>query len=135
MSTYEVLCRALSIISARFGDTGKTWGDHNEGFDNLAMLDATLSEADEEALWDVFDHHMSMSQIPGKLIIKDADDPSLTSRTVDNLESDIIETDANFVVLDSIYLMDYEAKTSKTAGGDVANTSKKYAVCCMNHAH
>lgn len=123
MSTYEVLCRALSIISARFGATGRTRDDHNEGFDNLAMLGASLSEADEEALWDVFDHYMA--QIPGRLVIKGADDPSLASRTVDDLETDIIETGANFVVLDPIYLMDYEANTSKTAGGDVANTSKK----------
>lgn len=125
MSTYEVLCWALSIIGARFGSTRRTRGNHNEGFDNLAMLGATLSEADEDALWDVFDHYMPMSQISGKLVIKGADDPSLTSRTVDDLELDIIETGANFVVLDSVYLMDYKANTSKTAGSDVANTSKK----------
>lgn len=123
MSTYEVLCRAMSIISARFGATGRTRDDHNEGFDNLAMLGATLSEADEAALWELFDHYMS--RIPGRLVIKGADDPSLSSRTVDDLETDIIESGADFVILDPIYLMDYEANTSKTAGGDVANTSKK----------
>ena len=34
-------------------------------------------------------------------------------------------TKADVVVVDPIYLMDYESNTSKVAGGDVANTSKK----------
>jgi replicative DNA helicase len=41
------------------------------------------------------------------------------------LEADILATKADVVVVDPIYLMDYEANTSKVAGGDVANTSKR----------
>lgn len=61
----------------------------------------------------------------GNITLRAADDVDFYHRDVKQLEADIIATKADVVVVDPIYLMDYESNTSKVAGGDVANTSKR----------
>ena len=123
MSWYEVLARMLSSLSARFGTTGKTVEGEAQGIDQQALLSGQLDDEQERALDMLFGAYMA--QIPGNVVIRGADDPALITRTVDDLEADILATGADFVVVDPIYLMDFDANTSRVAGGDVANTSKR----------
>lgn len=123
MSWYEVLARMLTSLSARFGTTGKTLDGNAQGIDQQALLSGQLDDEQERALDMLFGAYMA--QIPGNVVIRGADDPALITRTVDDLEADILATGADFVVVDPIYLMDFDANTSRVAGGDVANTSKR----------
>lgn len=125
MSRFEWMARAYSSISARVsGTVEKIDGiDYEVGFDNKALLTGQLSDGYERGLEQFVD---ALNEImPGNLILRAADDDDFYKRDVRQLEADILATKADVVLVDPIYLMDYEANTSKTAGGDVANTSKR----------
>lgn len=125
MSRFEWLARAYSSISARVsGTVEKIDGiDYEVGFDNKALLTGQLSEGYERGLEQFVD---ALNEImSGNLILRAADDDDFYKRDVRQLETDILATKADVVLVDPIYLMDYEANTSRTAGGDVANTSKR----------
>jgi hemerythrin-like domain-containing protein len=125
MSRFEWMARAYSSISAWYsGESKQIDGiDYEVGFENKALLMGSLSEGFERGL------EMFAEKLPelfdGNIILRAADDEDFMKRGVDQLEADILATKADVVVVDPIYLMDYEHNTSRTAGGDVANTSKK----------
>ncbi|MCS1350349.1 AAA family ATPase [Mechercharimyces sp. CAU 1602] len=125
MARFEIMARLYSMISAREGIFNKQIDglDYECGFDNRALLMATLTEEFEQGLETFLSvvHEM----IPGNLIIRAADDEDFIRRDLRQLEADIIETEADVVVIDPFYYLDYEANTTRTAGGDAANTSKK----------
>ncbi|WP_235847602.1 DnaB-like helicase C-terminal domain-containing protein [Paenibacillus tuaregi] len=125
MSRFEWLARAFSYLSAKAGTfTAQIAGvDYEAGFDNRAMLTGRLPEEYEQQLAD-FLRNLN-EQIPGRIILRATDDEGFTDRSVRQLEADINEVRADVAVVDPIYYMDYEANTSKTAGGDAAATSKK----------
>ena len=125
MPLYEYMTRAFTSISGRLGLVsanvdGTTYDE--AGFDNRAMLAGKLS-ADMETELESFVRTIN-EHITGQLIVRAVDDPEFIDRSVRALEADIRETAADVVVIDPIYYMDYEANTSKTAGGDVAATSQ-----------
>jgi AAA domain len=127
MSRFEWMARAYSAISARAGIVNAEIDgvDYEAGFENKALLTGKLSE-EFEAGFEVFLMQMAEGEyLPGNIIVRAADDESFYHRGVKQLEADILATKADVVVVDPIYLMDYEANTSKVAGGDVANTSKR----------
>jgi hypothetical protein len=125
MSRFEWMARAYSSISARYSGESKQIGgvDYEVGFENKALLMGSLSEGFERGL------EMFVDKLPdlfdGNIILRAADDEDFMKRDVSQLEADILATKADVVVVDPIYLMDYEHNTSRVAGGDVANTSKK----------
>lgn len=124
MSWFEWMARAYASISARQGMLSATIDgvDYEVGFENRALLQGSLSGEFEEGFEDFL---ASLNEvIPGNITVRAVDDEDFTRRDVRQLESDIIQTDADVVIIDPIYYMDYETNTSKTAGGDVANTSK-----------
>lgn len=125
MSRFEWMARAYSSISARNGWMSATIQgvDYEAGFENKALLMGRLDDVFEEH----FERFLSSLNdiIPGNITLRAVDDSDFYHRGVRQLESDIIQTKADVVVIDPIYYMDYEANTSKTAGGDVAATSKK----------
>ena len=125
MSKFEWMARAYSSISAREGlIVDKINGvDYEVGFENKALLMGGLDE-EFEAAFEIFLATIN-EKIPGNIIVRAVDDEDFYQRGVKQLEADIIQTKADVVVIDPIYYLDYEANTSKTAGGDVANTSKK----------
>ncbi|WP_415780367.1 DNA helicase [Mesobacillus zeae] len=125
MAKFEWMARAYSTISARSGIVSATIDgvDYEAGFENKALLMGRLSE-DFEAGFEQFLATIN-EIVPGNITIRAADDVDFYSRGLKQLEADIIQTKADVVLVDPIYLMDYEANTSKVAGGDVANTSKK----------
>lgn len=125
MSEYEWMARAYSSISARISDTVKRIEgvDYTVGFDNRAMLMGKLDDAYERGL--VAFIEMLGEIIPGRIVLRAADSEGFSQRSIAQLEADINEIDADVVIIDPIYLMDYEKNTSHVAGGDVAATSVK----------
>ncbi|MEY8188607.1 DnaB-like helicase C-terminal domain-containing protein [Peribacillus simplex] len=127
MSRFEWMARAYSSISARNGIVSATIDgvDYEAGFENKALLMGNLSE-EFEAGFEIFIMRLEEGEyISGNITVRAVDDEDFYSRGVKQLEADILQTKADVVVVDPIYYLDYEANTSKTAGGDVANTSKK----------
>lgn len=124
MALYEWMARALSSISAREGlVTAMIDGaEYEAGFDNRALLAGQLSEDFERGLEEFIGRLNEI--IPGRIIIRAVDDPDFRDRSLRQLEADILETNADVVVIDPIYYMDYESNTSRVSGGDVAATSK-----------
>jgi ribosomal protein S17E len=125
MSRFEWMARAYSSISARFSAEVKRIEnvDYEVGFENRALLMGTLDEGFERGLEQFVT--LLPELLAGNITLRAADDDDFMRRDIAQLEEDIIATKADVVVVDPIYLMDYEANTSKVAGGDVANTSKK----------
>lgn len=125
MSRFEWLVRAYSSISARHGLLTTTIDgvDYESGFDSRAMLTGRLSAEYERGLETFLS---TLDEIlPGTIILRAVDDEDFTGRKIRDLEADIIATKSDVVVIDPFYYLDYEANTSKTAGGDAAHTSKK----------
>jgi hypothetical protein len=127
MSRFEWMARAYSSISARAGivNANIEGVNYEAGFENRALLTGGLSD-EFEAGFEVFLLQLAEGEhLPGNITVRAADDVDFFNRGVKQLEADILATKADVVVVDPIYLMDYEANTSKVAGGDVANTSKR----------
>lgn len=125
MSRFEVMARFYASISARQGVMSATIDgvDYETGFPNRDMLSGVLTDEMEEALESFL---VGLNDtMPGNITIRAADDMDFGSRSLRDLESDIIRTQADVVILDPFYYLDYEANTSKTSGGDAANTSVK----------
>ena len=124
MTWFEWMARAYSSISAREGIlTAKIEGvDYEVGFPNKDLLMGTLTEEYEQG----FETFLSTlpELVPGSITVRAVDDEDFRRRDIKQLEADILEYKADVVVIDPFYYMQYEKNTSKTAGGDAANTSK-----------
>ena len=125
MSKYEYLSRAYSYISAKQElISHKINGtSYTAGFTTNKLLRGELDHVDEDAFVEFLRNLNNL--IKGRIIIRAVDDVDFYHRGTAQLESDILQVKADVVVIDPIYYMDYERNTSNTAGGDVANTSKK----------
>lgn len=123
MGRFEWMARAYASLSARTGIIkGELDGIVQDiGFHNQAMLSGSLTPAMEEALEEFLTELRDF--LPGDIILRAVDDEDFGVRTVRQLESDIIQTGADVVVVDPFYYLQYEANTSRTTGGDAANTS------------
>jgi replicative DNA helicase len=125
MGSYEGRVRLYTSISSRIGATITSLDgiDMEAGFHSRDIRQATMSDEFEEQFFVFLD---SMNDIlPGNLIIRAVDDDDFNVRDLRTLEADIMATKADVVVIDPFYYLDYEKNTSKTTGGDAANTSKK----------
>ncbi|MDQ0154972.1 AAA family ATPase [Robertmurraya andreesenii] len=125
MGWFEVWVRIFVSLSGRQGvTTANTHGmDLTAGFDSSEVRYGKLSEEFETAFRFFVD--TINEQISGNITVRAVDDEDFNSRTLRQLEADIMQTKADVVVLDPFYYLDYERNTSKTAGGDAAETSKK----------
>jgi replicative DNA helicase len=126
MPWFEVAVRLFTYYSRLTGGvaTQEIDGvDMEVGFNSSDLRHAKLSEDFERKFFEFID---SMNDLmKGNIIIRAVDDPDFTERSLRALESDIIRTEADVVVVDPFYYLDYERNTSRTAGGDAANTSRK----------
>ncbi|MEI2356107.1 DnaB-like helicase C-terminal domain-containing protein [Mesobacillus zeae] len=125
MGWFEVLVRIYVSLSARQGITTANMNGINlaAGFDSTELRYGKLSEEFEEAFATFVD---SLNEfIPGNITVRGVDDDDFSNRSLKALESDILQTKADVVVVDPFYYLDYEKNTSKTTGGDAANTSMK----------
>jgi replicative DNA helicase len=125
MSKFEWLARAYTYLSAKveLKKHNINGTSYTAGFEANKLAQGKLDEVDEEAFED-FLRNLN-TWVKGKIIIRAVDDVDFYTRGCSQLESDILQTKADIVVVDPIYYMDYERNTSNTAGGDVANTSKR----------
>lgn len=137
MATYEVLVRAYVSLSAENGITTVTEQalkdggidvnlggiDMSGGFDATDVRQGKMSDEFEVA----FRGFLATlnTSIAGNVTVRGVDDEDFNARTLRQLEADLIQTKADVVVIDPFYYLDYEKNTSKTAGGDAAETSKK----------
>lgn len=125
MPWFEVLVRLYVALSGRKGLTQVNVAglDLNGGFDANDVRSGKMSQEFEVAFRAFLD--MLNDEISGNIIVRGVDDDDFCNRTLRQLEADILQTNADVVVVDPFYYLDYEKNTSKTAGGDAAETSKR----------
>lgn len=125
MSKFEFMSRAFASLSARTGVINASIDgvDYEVGFPNRDLLSGRISD-DWLERFELFLAELN-EFVPGEITLRASDDDDFEDRSIKELRSDIRKTEADVVVIDAIYHMDYEANTSRTAGGDAANTSKK----------
>ncbi|MGY3188753.1 DnaB-like helicase C-terminal domain-containing protein [Lysinibacillus sp. TE18511] len=125
MPKFEIMTRIYVALSGRRGLTAVNVAgiDLNGGFDANDVRKGKLAHEFESAYR--FFLETLNDELSGNITVRAVDDDDFNVRTVAQLESDILKTKADFVVVDPTYYMDYEKNTSKTAGGDAAETSKK----------
>lgn len=125
MAWFEVFVRIYVIISGELGLTRTQFEgvDMDAGFDSNLIRTGQLSEEFEEAFL-TFLKNIN-EYISGNITVRAVDDEDFTDRSLKMLEHDIEKTNADFVVIDPFYYLHYERNTSKTTGGDAANTSMK----------
>ncbi|MGG4124945.1 DnaB-like helicase C-terminal domain-containing protein [Bacillus licheniformis] len=125
MGWYEVLVRLYVSISASVGVTKANLDgvDIEAGFNSRDVRQGKLSDEFESGFMEFLDKMNEL--IPGNIIVRAVDDEDFDSRKLRDLKADILETKADVVLIDPFYYLDYEKNTSKTAGGDAANTSMK----------
>ena len=123
MNWYEVLVRIYVAISGEDGITTANLNgvDMSAGFDSR---DVRLGQLDDEfeAEFRRFVEALN-DKIPGNITVRSVDDEDFQDRSLRALESDIETMKADYVVVDPFYYLDYEKNTSRTSGGDAANTS------------
>ncbi|MCE4941054.1 DnaB-like helicase C-terminal domain-containing protein [Bacillus velezensis] len=125
MGWYEVLVRLYVSISGSLGVTTATLNGVNmeAGFNSQDVKYAKLSEEFEAGFMEFLNQLNEI--IPGNITVRGVDDEDFYSRSLRDLKADIAETKADVVLVDPFYYLDYERNTSKTSGGDAAETSKK----------
>lgn len=126
MSSYEMFVRIFTYYSRLIGGvaTAEIQGVNMDvGFNSADIRNGSLNDDFEERFFDFLGQ--LNEKLDGNIIVRGVDDEDFNDRSLRALQADIIQTEADVVVVDPFYLMDYERNTSKTAGGDAANTSKK----------
>jgi len=125
MGFYEVLTRIYVSISGEEGVTTANLNgvDMSAGFNSSDVRLGRLSDEFETAFRFFVD--TLNDRLPGNITVRAVDDEDFSDRSLRALTADIDSTDADFVVIDPFYYLDYENNTSRTTGGDAANTSMK----------
>ncbi|MCU7556595.1 DnaB helicase C-terminal domain-containing protein [Macrococcus capreoli] len=125
MSTYDVLTRLYTMLSAKLEKTTVTIDGEKRkaGFDSRDLRNGHLSADFERVFTEMLE--TINEHVEGNIVIRAVDDLDFNTRNVAQLHSDIESTNADVAIIDPMYYMDYETNTSKTAGGDAAETSKR----------
>lgn len=125
MGMYEVLVRIYVSISGNKGVEKALINGYSmdSGFNSHDIRYGALNEEYEESFQSFV---RSMNDIlEGNIIVRAVDDADFSDRTVRALEADIKASNADYVIIDPFYYMDYEKNTSKTTGGDAIQTSNR----------
>ena len=125
MGIYEVLVRAYTSISGdiKVDNTLVQGVNMDVGFDSRSMRFGDFDEKYEQAFRDFV---LNIGDyVEGNIVIRAVDEDGFDRRTLKDLRADIERTNADYVVIDPFYYMDYEANTSRKTGGDAEETSKK----------
>jgi len=124
MSTFEVISRAYSFISgnAKLKKQNIGGAEYIAGFQSNDLIRGKLSENDEEEFRNFLGN--LNEYISGSITIRGKTDRDFHDRSVKALESDILKTKADIVVVDPFYLLDYEYNRDKTTGGAATATSQ-----------
>ncbi|PTJ54230.1 DnaB-like helicase C-terminal domain-containing protein [Mammaliicoccus sciuri] len=127
MSAYEVLTRMYTFMSAMDGKTIYTDSETRQQYDSGYRADLIRHGALDEEMERDFMRMLDElnSTMEGNIFIRSVDDDDFYDRSLKQVATDIDAVNADVVVLDPFYYLDYETNKSKTAGGDAAETSKK----------
>jgi replicative DNA helicase len=125
MGWFEVLVRIYVSLS---GDQGVALqeidGQQMEaGFDSRLVRQGKLSEEFEAGFMEFIATLNTI--IAGSITVRAVDDKDFDSRSLKDLKADIEQTNADVVMIDPFYYLDYESNSNKTTGGAAADTSKK----------
>ncbi|QIG62563.1 DNA helicase [Sporosarcina phage Lietuvens] len=125
MGWYELFVRIYVSMSGEQGVTSTVIQGVNmdAGFDSRDVRLGQLNDEFEVAFRAFLDSFNDV--LPGNITVRSVDEEEFSDRSLRQLESDIMTTEADYVVVDPFYYVDYEKNTSKTTGGDAANTSMK----------
>lgn len=125
MGWYEVMVRIYTSISGEQGLTQITYEgvDMDAGFDASSIRIGKLGDEFEQSFRD-FVRNID-NYIAGNIIVRAVDDEDAERKSLHTLEADIKQHDIDYVVIDPFYYLEYERNTSRTTGGDAANTSNK----------
>lgn len=125
MGWYEVMVRIYVSLSGEEGVTTAHLNgvDMSAGFNSRDVRLGTLNDEFEPAFR--FFIGTLNDKLPGNITVRAVDDPDFTDRSLRALKADIEAADADVVIVDPFYYMDYERNTSNTTGGDAANTSNR----------
>lgn len=126
MPSYDVLTRIYTILSAKLEKTILTTDAGTvlkAGFDSAELRNGKLSKEYEESFIDMLKQINTL--IAGNIIIRAVDDLDFNKRNIAQIRADIETVNADVVIIDPFYYLDYEANTSKTSGGDASATSMK----------
>lgn len=127
MPAYDVLTRMFTFMSAMDGKTvytdEDTMQEHESGYRADLIRNGGLDQQMEDDFMGMLDE--LNKNLEGNIFIRSVDDDDFRERDLRQLESDIDSINADVVVIDPFYYLDYETNKSKTAGGDAAETSKK----------
>lgn len=125
MPWFEVLVRIYVSVSARKQLTSLDVGglNLNGGFDASDIRKGKLTDEFDVAFRFFID--TINDEIAGNITVRGVSDEDFNNRTLAQLESDILHTKADVVMIDPFYYLTYEKNESRTAGGDAANTSEK----------
>lgn len=125
MSKYEVLVRIYSIVAAtkKLFKTKIKGVEYGAGFNTKDLLMGTISEEHmkhfENFLKNINDH------IKGNIVIRGVDCENFTDRSYKALEKDIINSNADVVLVDPFYYMHTPKNESGVNGGNFAALSMK----------
>ena len=125
MGWYEILVRLFVSISGDDGVASEMVNGVNMdvGFDSRDVRLGQLAPEYETAFR--FFVETINDRLAGNIIIRAVDDEDFADRSLNELAKDIEQTKADYVVIDPFYYLHYEKNTSKTTGGDAANTSMR----------
>lgn len=125
MSWFELMVRIYSMVSAKIGQTvisveGSTM---EGGFDTKLLSQGQLPDDFEEG-FKAFLQGIN-EVLPGNITIRSVDHDDFVKRDLNELERDIEETKADFVIVDPFYYLHYEKDKDRKTGGAAEATSKK----------
>src|SRR5690625_2529417 len=135
MPWFELMVRAYVSLSEEIGITTTSTDkigiealeglnlDLTAGFDAHDLQRGKLSE-DFEKAFKTFVRGLD-TFVEGSIVVRSVDDEEFNDRSIRAIYADIDKLEADYVVIDPFYYLEYEKNTSRTTGGDAANTSNK----------
>lgn len=125
MPLYELMVRIYTSISGN-EQMIKTWYEGREIDAGFNAASVRKGEMDGEIEQSFIQFVKNINEyIAGNIYIRAVDDEDLFVRSIKSIESDIDRVEADYVLIDPFYLMDYEKNDNKTTGGGAAATSQK----------
>ena len=132
MAMYEVFVRIYTSLSgdARMTKTLYDGQEIEAGFTARDIRTGSM-EGDIEDAFKEFVAHIN-DHVDGNITVRAVDDEDFTDRSLKALKTDIDRTNADYVLIDPFYYMQYERNANKTTGGAAAETSMKLRALAGN---
>ncbi len=135
MGWFEVMVRIYTSISGENGAVKAKFEDLDEGLKWLEGVEMDAGFNAEQLrrgnLADKFDEAFREfvrtlnKYLEGNITVRAVDDEDFIDRSLRALQADIERLEADFIVLDPFYYLDFGGNKSRTTGGDAAETSKR----------